>query len=350
MSKSRKKSGGARRVRPWIGGISLHALLAALAAAAVAPGFAVDRWRPAMALTYAPRVVLAATALILATFFLLRRRPRRALTATLAAVLLAAQLGWGGGARDVTDDALTVMTCNVAHETGNAERLARVVAEQDVDVLCLQEVQPPERQAFVTALPDYHFVWADEQERFEHDDFGPFSSMIGVRRSLLSDTPDVETAITGYRTFAARVELAGKPLWVVNVHTTKPLWLEGGPVDLVARASEKAAWHTGEREQLVDWLDAHRDEAVLVAGDFNAPTGSHNLRLPGLRHAQAEVGSGWHRTFPRAFPLWALDHVLVNDGVVLESCETIDAEVGDHLAVRVGFSLRTIGQELVAQS
>lgn len=64
----------------------------------------------------------------------------------------------------------------------------------------------------------------------------------------------------------------------------------------------------------------------IVAGDFNAIDGSVILEecFPGFRDALTEAGRGWLCTWPRAFPLWKIDHVMLG-----ESLRAIDAHVRD---------------------
>lgn len=54
-------------------------------------------------------------------------------------------------------------------------------------------------------------------------------------------------------------------------------------------------------------------EPDLVVGDFNMTRGGRALRAayPGLEHAWDQAGGGCGATFPRAFPLYHLDHALL---------------------------------------
>lgn len=75
----------------------------------------------------------------------------------------------------------------------------------------------------------------------------------------------------------------------------------------------------------------------VVVGDFNIPRGSASLGVfleeagaAGMRDAFDAAGSGWRRTWPREWPVWAIDHCFVGEGVRARSFETRDPGVGGH--------------------
>jgi endonuclease/exonuclease/phosphatase (EEP) superfamily protein YafD len=314
------------------------ALLAYLAGACLAPLWQLDAWYPAMLLTYPPRALFLVLATMLAVEGIVRGRRDRSwhvqvAGAVVAAALLWPQLDWGGGAIEPTAEHLKLLSYNVHHNTAGAVDLAREARERGVDILCLQEVRAGERPAFVEALEGYRVLWGDEHARIEHWNYGPISSLIAIRETLLGDEPPlIETAITGYRTFAVHVVVAGRPMWIVNVHTTKAFWSLSESFTLMTRARYKATWHAFEREHLLAWLDDHRGEAVVLAGDFNAPAGTRVLDLPGTQRAHVVAGEGWHRTLPAALPIWGVDHVLSAGPVHFYSYETLDLGLSDQLA------------------
>lgn len=73
-------------------------------------------------------------------------------------------------------------------------------------------------------------------------------------------------------------------------------------------------------------------EVDLVAGDFNAIDGSVILSgcFPGHRDALAEAGAGWLCTWPRAFPLWKIDHVLLGKGMRALHARVLDPGTSHH--------------------
>ncbi len=98
-------------------------------------------------------------------------------------------------------------------------------------------------------------------------------------------------------------------------------------------------------------LDVEDDPAVtprgfppadLIVGDFNTPRGSASIRrLTGdLRHAYDIAGVGWATTWPRTFPLIAIDHAFVAPWLDVRRYATIDLGAGGHLAQVVDLAPR----------
>jgi endonuclease/exonuclease/phosphatase (EEP) superfamily protein YafD len=320
-----------------------RALLVWLAASAIAPCLHLDRWPLAMLLTYPPRLPYAAVALVLAMRCSQRRQPGAAIVGALTALVLVATVGWGGAtlqpARAMDADAeggfgpsLSLLAFNVHNQVAATELLRELVEREHVDIMSLQEVRVNNRKHFVEALPEFAFFWAERSPAFNPRSTGVFASMIAIRRERLDRAVVVKIAsgITGYRTFAIRAQIDEQPLWIVGVHATKPFWLEEGLYELLADAPSKARWHHRERDRLLEWIAVHADAPVVLAGDFNAPLHSHNMRLAGLHDAHRDVGRGPHLTVPAAFPLWGIDHVLGDARVQFSDYRTLEGSPSDH--------------------
>jgi len=332
-------------------------ILVVVMAFAAAPLFHADRMREGMLLTYPPRYVCLALAIAASSVLAACGRRKRAWIAMGCCGLLGVQFGWGPaslGAAVDEEDGFTVLAFNVHDETQRVNDLAELCREEQVDFLLLQEVRPENRKTFLNGLAEFEFFHADESQSFEHSDHGPFSSLIGIHRSLLesprADAVQIETAITGYRTFALRLPLQQshdattetdvEGLWLVNVHTTKSFWSADGLNGLFNKAEMKSVWHVSERDRLENWLASHRDEPVILDGDFNAPWNSHNLRINGLDNAHLASGAGPHLTFPRAYPIWGLDHVLGTAPIEFLSYRLKDTGFSDHCAQIGRFRIR----------
>lgn len=254
----------------------------------------------------------------------------------VSALLFVGSMGWGGGgaASDgPAPDALTVMTYNVHNLPSTAEFTAALVRRERVDILTLQEVRPPNRKYFVAALPEFEFFWADPAKLPERRSTGVFASMIGLRRERFDHLGDAEvlTGITGYRTFAVRTEFGDDPLWIINVHATKPFWLEDGLAVFVTDAPAKARWHQEEAAQFSRWAADRGAVPAIFAGDFNAPGYAAVMQLDGLSSAHAVVGRGPHLTFPAALPIWGIDHILGNERIRFVEYRSLEAGPSDHL-------------------
>ncbi len=71
----------------------------------------------------------------------------------------------------------------------------------------------------------------------------------------------------------------------------------------------------------------------IVIGDFNMTRGGAALRtaFPDLEHAYDQAGHGYGATYPRAFPLYHLDHVLLAETVQAQDYRLVNPGLGRHL-------------------
>jgi len=312
-----------------------------LAASSLAPLCRLDEFRIGMLLTYSPRILWMLIAGILLVNSLVSKRFYRSGLVLFFACLLIwdTPLGSSGRAfvKNTTHEQaeFTLLSFNVGNQVDHAQQLAELCLKRNVDLLSLQEVSPLNRDAFRDALPEYRFFHGDEAIDFEHAEPWVFSSLIGIRKSLLNVGQPVEisTSITGYRTFAIKATLDnGQALRIANVHTTKPVTIYYGVEKFLSNAANKAARHRGEKQQLAQWLESDTDTPTIIAGDFNAPANSYNLRFPNTIHAHRNAGSGLHLTFPRSFPVIGIDHIIASENITFTSCDIVDAGFSDHCA------------------
>jgi endonuclease/exonuclease/phosphatase (EEP) superfamily protein YafD len=309
-----------------------------LAASAIAPCLHLDRWPAAILLTYPPRLPYAAAALALTIVCFRRRQRVAAIVGAVTTLVLIGTAGWGGATLQAarpaaahTDGEIGLVAFNVHNQVAAAELLRKLVEREHADIVSLQEVRINNRKHFVEALPEFDFFWAERSPSFNPRSTGVFASMIAVRRERIDPAAvEVASGITSYRTFAVRVAIDEQPLWIVGVHATKPFWLEEGLFALVTTAPGTARWHHEERDRLLKWIATHNDAPVVVAGDFNAPPYSHNMRLEGLHDAHRDAGRGPHLTFPAALPVWGIDHVLGNARVQFSDYRLLEAGPSDH--------------------
>ena len=326
-----------------------------LATSSLASLLRLDTFRIGMLLTYPPRIFwMLIAALLLLNCLIFKRFYRIGLILLFTCMLVwdtpLGSIGVGFTNR-TTDKAaeITLLSFNVGNSVDNTQQLAKLCLEREVDLLSLQEVSPQNRNAFFDALPEYHFFYGDDAIDFEHAEPWVFSSVIGIRKSLLDDDQPVElfTGITGYRTFAIKAKLdSGQALRIVNVHTTKPVTIYYGVEKLLSNAATKAARHRGEKQKLTEWLDADTNTPTIIAGDFNAPANSFNLRFPNTVHSHRKSGSGLHLTFPRSYPAIGIDHIIATKQFVFTSCDIVDAGFSDHCAQVATFFFRSPDSKL----
>ena len=303
-----------------------------------------------MMLTYPPRIALLALALVMAIGYLLFRRYVRLTFVILFLLMLIHDLPWQANFASGENQAnskgdLTLLSFNAKNDFEQRHQLARFCENNQVDILMLQEISAHKRQRFVTELPGYFFFWGDKEHSFEHDERRVFSCLVGIKKSLVDrDSVKVFTGITGYRTIAVDCQLqlgTPVPFRLVNVHCTKPVTIERGVPELVWQSASKAARHRTEKRDLDCWIEQQNDDrATIIAGDFNAPANSFNLRFKNMNHAHRQSGSGPHLTFPRSFPIIGIDHVLGSSKIEFLKCETVDLGFSDHCGQLVQLRIR----------
>lgn len=360
-----------------MGQFARNALFALLVLSAVAPYVGLDAWRIGILFAYTPRIVLAVVAFAVAAFSLRGRRGRRSagsagpaffanpalIISTICTVLFLDSLGWGGGtsatARAAGTRATTrattqtvapattkrtelgLLALNIHQKSELTKTLPAIVAAENIDVLCFQELRLNNRARYVAAFPDFAFYWVEPEQMPQRKGTGVFALATAIRRSRLSDEAGVEVAfgITDYRTFAVRAEIDGSEMWIVNVHATKPIWTEDGMLKMTVHVASSANWHKEESAMLGAWLRQHTDTPVVAAGDFNAPYYADNVTTLGLRNAHLEAGHGPHLSFPAVLPVLGIDHILGNRHIAFANYRLLAAAPSDHRAQIARFTL-----------
>lgn len=211
--------------------------------------------------------------------------------------------------------AFTLLTQNIWYQHDDPARMAEELLARGADVMVLVEYTPEHRAALRAAGGDraYPYRWEEPGE-------------LGGGLAVFSVFPLDEP--TRLDTWSGAVEVGVE--------------LDDGTIDLVAvhPVAPSDYWGLrrwkGDYTTLIDSLfDAGPD--TIIAGDFNA-TGAHQRfrelkAATGVRDAQDLSGSGFGPTWPGVGwrpPIMRLDHVLVGDGIGVESVEVLDDLGSDH--------------------
>ncbi|KAA3598720.1 MAG: hypothetical protein DWQ06_11200 [Calditrichaeota bacterium] len=299
----------------------------------ISPLFVFEEFaKSSLIFSYPPRFILAFLSILIFGYFGFQKKSLVSIISIFFFFINIYFIGLNFGNSIESENGFTVLSFNIHNTKEKLSEFKTFCKKNKVDFLILQEVKKRDRRTFSDVLSDYKFYAMNENEEFEHKNYSPFSSVIGIRKSLLTKESFIETAITGYRTFALKIEIQEREIWLVNVHTTKAFYLDkkSSLSDLIEKASDKADWHLKESELLNKWISSKNELPILISGDFNAPFYSSNLNLSGMRNAHSEVGIGFHLTFPRAFPVWGIDHTLGNEKVRFQNYETINFGFSDH--------------------
>jgi len=238
---------------------------------------------------------------------------------------------------------LRLVTFNIHHGVGDdgrhdLPRLARLLADADADVICLQEVdrhygdrsEGVDQALLLAEALDMELVWgpAIDQPRpapAERRQYGnALLSRLPVLTSRVHPLPGGGEPRSALR---ARIELDGATLWVTATHLSS-----SSAADRAAQAAAVAALHTrpGEPGVLVGDLNADAGAPELdvlrerlgdswqLAGDRRDQAGTFSLhRNAGLTHPA-------RRPRVRIDQVWVTPEVTVRDAAVLDGSSASD--------------------------
>lgn len=244
-----------------------------------------------------------------------RRRPGMAVQSGVALLALVALLRSDLGIRAqepmITSDTIRVLQWNTNWPASDDARSVQSLAETPADIVLISN-----RGAITSA--DQVRLWA-----------GPEARVVGAGPFALVTRWPVGEAVQ-----IAGGGGPGKRWWVARFELLPPMW-NGRPmriamVDLpsrptLSRAAVAEALHQACEEGSLGDVD-------VVAGDFNATDGSVILTrcFPGFHDALQQAGWGWLATWPRRFPLWRIDHILVAPELDVVRGRTVDPGISGH--------------------
>ncbi|MBA8795865.1 endonuclease/exonuclease/phosphatase (EEP) superfamily protein YafD [Friedmanniella endophytica] len=258
---------------------------------------------------------------------LIRARRRRALavTTTIAALMLALQLGWQApffvaDHRPLSTRTITVLSLNLRSGGADLDALSREAS--GADVLVLVEVTPWAMQGLRSGALAARFPYAvpDGQQASTRNGSAILS------RFPLSQARALPP--TSWQMWSAVADVPGMgDLTVVGAHPCNPF-------------CGTNRW-SDEHRVLDDYLDTlGTDRRVLVAGDFNA-VDDHApmlaLKHAGYRSATDLAGAGWLPTYPANSvvpPLIPIDHILLDDRLTATRVTAFTVPGTDHRGLR----------------
>jgi len=224
----------------------------------------------------------------------------------------------GGGG----DQNLKLMHANVLARNDQYQKLLGLIAEEDPDMVFLQEINDDWLAAISSLRSEYPYYYTEPRV----GNFGiavysklPFDSVLHV------DSPPL-----GYPTIDATVSMGDKDLTLISSHPTIPLG---------------AKLHSARNEQLESLADRVQgaDAPVVLLGDFNASVWDPRYRSleqsTGLLNTRR--GFGVVPTWPTYMPfaMIPIDHVLVSEGIGVIDVRTSKSIGSDHLPLIVALSL-----------
>lgn len=256
------------------------------------------------------------------------RRWLLAALATVAVVFHVAMLATTVGSTEPVTDAaraaprLRVVTANVRFDNFDRDALAHELLAADADVVLLQEITPGWVRALSAAGFDAEYPYSVNYPN------GAGGQAVYSRLPLL----DVQRAMREFwPTYSARIEVGGRAVSLVDVHAIGP-----------PQGMDK------HRDTVDSILDVTRSmpEPRVVAGDFNATPYNetmHRFEALGLDSAFERRGRGLDVTWPNGERLFPppiqVDHVLVDDGIVVLDVDTLRGTGSDHQPIVVDLAI-----------
>ena len=274
-------------------------------------------WPGSAMLAFTPWVTVPAlVAVVLAA--ILRARWAAAVAAAAALVLVGVTAPRALGSPDRRDGVdLRAMTVNLRVGGADAATIVRLVRDNRIDLLAVQEYTPGARDklraAGIDALLPYRL-----------DDAEPLAVGAALFSRVSLENGHLSVAPGGFVEVTATLRLPGVgPVVVRSVHPCAPYTL-----------AHQGCWRSGlDREPRATTAGA----PSLLLGDFNATLDHPALRRligSGYRDAADAVGAGLRPTWPAdAVPLVTLDHVLVDSRIGVRSVTVHAVPDTDHRAV-----------------
>lgn len=276
------------------------------------------------ALTYLPPVAFWLPPVFL-ILFALKSRERQYLAwgcAVAAQVILTSPFGVSLATFESSNSkSFTMVTWNMKHGWQGAEDVVEYLGQSPPDIILLQEAQENLAIRLLTEkIPDYHLVRSLETD----NDVAVFTRFPIQKQEPLPDFP-------GFNLLAT-VQIGQENVNLVNLHLDKAS---------KSKIPVRSIWstttlHAEAREELLNHLGKTKGP-IIVAGDFNAPSAAPVLRRLPLQEVR---GLGLEATFPDAFPLWRLDHILINNQLRVNSCWVDPVSFSDHRPVWARLSFR----------
>ncbi len=256
---------------------------------------------PVLAVVYLPGFLFLSGPIAGAVVALVFRSPKIGwLSLLLLAVTVGPLMGfrWGGEKGEMAS--LRVVTVNVGSWKSNLNKVGHGLADLNADVILLQEVWAKGHlEQIQGALDGYLFVSGEPPET-EHAKHYSMSLFVATKLPVVDQQNSREGCVQ-----MVTVEGKGRRLVVANLHGLKQFGFR--PVDLEATVSEQQR----QGETILKLLKSYSVPA-LVGGDFNAPLGTPLAQylLSGRAEAYDTAGVGYGYTYPAAFPILKIDHLM----------------------------------------
>lgn len=270
-----------------------------------------------------PWLMLAALAMALAVGVMLRVRRHPILVVALTVSVLAMAplfLGYGrpgvASSRAIGGSEFTMLTANMYYRNQTLDAAFDDIEQADADMVLMWEMQRPLREALASHPLGSKYAYT-------------LDDTYGIGLVVLSRFPITNDGADDWmtrRSAAMTLSSPGGEVRVIGTHPATPL-------------SNPSLWST-ELQYVGDRARA-LDVPAVIAGDLNAgwfhPEFRKLVRQSGVTDALPAAGHKWTMTWPTDMtlvrPFVQLDHVLVNNRLVVIDARAVDVAGSDHRAV-----------------
>ena len=295
------------------------------------------RWVFPLLTPFVPYLTVVSAVLVIISLI-----SRRKLLATVSVLCVILQIVWHWGyfvpsaklsdtARqavsadtlNTTDGYARIMTLNTKNGNADAEEIVRIVREEHVEVLALQEGTWDLRDRLEAAGLRDILPYEIEAQHTDYSNGG--ENALWSAMPLQDETEDLVTIKTSPIP-AASVTMNGKTVRFGSVHLQSP------------RPGNLELWRSNLNT--IGQIQTESDVSLVLMGDYNSVwdhAGFRNMLGSKFVDAAEQSGEGFHLTYPMdkgIVPAFSeIDHVVHSDGVVVGDLSTATISGTDHKAL-----------------
>ncbi|MBI2844251.1 MAG: endonuclease/exonuclease/phosphatase family protein [Armatimonadetes bacterium] len=317
MRAPRTASGGARGFRADNrSAFAITTFIILLLALERFPG---EIWWPTLLLVYCPQIIWALPLLLLAVWFLVRRRWLHSIWMVLLAVMVLTVLVGALPPRALSKNGadLRVLTWNLYYGHGGPE-LPDVALSTFPDIICIQEANP----------------WAEEgvSSILELQQFKGWRAKSCGELVILSRFP-LKRLGTTHSALWVQAKVYDTEVVIINAHLAAPFTVRLS--DLMnprgLRGADKL--RRSQVEEIISSLPG--DRPVILCGDFNTPPNARIYRRLAsvLVDSFRRAGSGLGLTYLRQAPLVRIDHIFTSSDIEPVRCWLPGTKLSNHKPV-----------------
>ncbi|HYQ57600.1 MAG TPA: endonuclease/exonuclease/phosphatase family protein [Draconibacterium sp.] len=273
-------------------------------------------------------------------------------------------IGWGFVSRLIqlksksnSDANINVVSYNVKHfvadgtgsQKENATKIISFLADQDADIICLQEARLRQNNIFNLAQA------VNDLETIKHYQFARSSTTYGsvtMTRYPIVNMGEIRFDNSRNITIYTDVLIDADTVRIFNIHLQSyhidpekydiiesPGINEGKDIEEVKEMSAKFKEAFQLRAAQVREIRKYIDESphnVIICGDFNDTPASFSYRTlsSGLTDAFVNSGHGIGRTYIGKLPSFRIDYIMHGDGFESYDFVTLEYQNSDHFPIR----------------